>query len=317
MHSLNFNNLLFRLIGYLSIPVLILSASGCSRIEFAYRNADWFLETYASRTVAASDEQIEQWRPTLYRSLEYHRHELVPLIIDYLDLLARAIQIPGDTQLAPCIVDAGIYLYERHAEMAVDLATPLLATLDSAQISYLAETMAQEMESKRMDYLNTNLEVRHEERVERFIARTERWTGKLNDRQREALEQAVRQIPDLSEDWLDDQAQQTRLLLEILKNGAEEAQIRKRLTDWWVRLDQRPPEYVRNWLLAKRGFTEYLRLIGTSLTANQQAKLLQKIAGLRQDFEAFQVPLQDPASPPDVFLCIDTATSGVLPRRQP
>ena len=303
----------FRQIGFLSIALLIFFAYGCSRTQFAYRNADWLLEAYAAKTLAASDEQIEQWRPTLSHTLEIHQRELLPLIIDYLDLLDRASRFPEDTIRLDCTLDAGIYLYERHAQLAVDLAIPLLASLDSSQVRYLAESLAKDQEKLRKQFLKDDPEDQHNARVERFIAQTEKWTGTLNDKQVHVLDQAVRSIPDLSELWLDYRAQQIRGLLDILEAGPDTTPLRQHLNGWWVRLDHRSPEYVRDWNAAKQGFNQFLQQLLPTLTAKQQTRIHTQITALRRDLEALLTTAPQPGNPPEMFLCFDESSRDQSP----
>jgi hypothetical protein len=295
----------------LGITILILFVNGCSRTEFAYRNADWFLEVYAAKTVAASDEQIEDWRPTLDLALQRHRLEILPLIIDYLDLLERVSENPDDAKLAECVVKAGVSLYERHAQLAVDLAVPLLTTLDSSQARHLAEYMAKDLQKKHEKYLKPTPREQYEARVERLTEQTEKWTGKLTDTQRQVIEQTIRQIPDLSEYWLDYRARQTEVLLGILEKGPDTMPIRNHLSGWWVRFDQRAPKYVRESELAKQGFSRYLQRLGRSLTAKQKQRVQRKLAALRHDLESFLTPSQVPEKRPDALVCAATVSEAL------
>jgi hypothetical protein len=298
-----------------SIAMLIFLVSGCSRSEFAYRNADWFIEAYVSKTVAATDEQLEQWRPTLEHALEAHRRELLPLVIGYLEVLDRASRFPEDANLTDCVVNAGTYLYERHARLAVDLAAPLLTTLDSSQIRHLAGYLEQDQETLHKRYLKSSPTSQQEARVERFIERTEKWTGRLNERQVVALTQAINQIPDLSEYWLEYRTRQHRVLLEILEADHDTKRLRNHLTAWWVRFDHRPPEYVRDSELAKQGFSQFLQQLSRLLTERQRTRVQKRLASLRQGFEPF-LPPGHPIKLPDLLLCTGM-TNGELSSRNP
>jgi len=299
---------------WLVLALLLLMAGGCSRTEFAYRNADWFLEAYADRALAVDREQLENWRPTLDRVLERHRRELLPRIIEYLDLLERAAQSPPEPRLVDCVLDAGVRLYREHARLAVDLAVPLLATLDDAQIRHLEEYLAEDQKEKRERYLKANLEERQAARLERFTERTEKWIGRLDREQRQLLDRTVGRIPDLSAYWLDYRAQQTQDLLAMLEAGADEAQVRDLLTGWWVKFEQRPAAYSRAWVLAKRGSGRFLQQLGDSLTARQRTRFEERIADLRRDLETFLTPPQPTAKLPEGLLCTDAPTGEAAPK---
>ncbi len=291
------------LVRNLIVSILILLTTGCSRTEFAYRNADWFLEIYAKQTVDANFDQIEQWRPILQSELEYHRVELLPLLIAYLDLMERASRYPDEEKLAGCLVDAGLYLYQRHAQLAVDLAVPLLMTLDYSQLRHLTEYMARQQQKARNRYLKTKSQSQHEVRMARFIERTERWTGELNDAQLQDMEQAIRRIPDLSENWLSFREQQTAGLLQLLEINPDERLVRKYLSDWWISFEQRSFDYDQDWNIAKHEFVDLLQKLGASLTERQRKTLAQRIASFRKDLKLFQEPLPQPGKTPEILLC--------------
>jgi hypothetical protein len=290
--------------------MLVIFVGGCSRSEFAYRNADWFIEAYVDKTVDATDEQLEQWRPTLEQALEAHRRELLPLVIGYLDFLERALQFPEAGNLTDCVVNAGAYLYERHARLAVDLAVPLLTTLDSSQIRHLAEYLEKDQEKLRKRYLKSNPASQQQARVERFVEQTQKWTGRLDARQVQALTQAIKQIPDLSEYWLDYRARQHRVLLEILETGYDTKRLHNHLTAWWVRFDHRDPAYVRDSELAKQRFSQFLQLLNRSLTERQRVRLQEKLESLRRGLEPF-LPPHLPQNVPDPLLCIGDVNGGL------
>jgi hypothetical protein len=234
--------------------------------------------------------------------LEAHRRELLPLVIGYLEVLDRASRFPEDANLTDCVVNAGTYLYERHARLAVDLAVPLLTTLDSSQIRHLAEYLEQDQEKLRKRYLKSSPTSQQDARVERFIEQTEKWTGRLNEKQVQTLTLAINQIPDLSDYWLEYRTRQHRVLLKILEAGHDTKRLRNHLTAWWVRFDHRPPEYVLDSELAKQGFSQFLQQLNSSLTERQRIKVQKRLASLRQGFEPF-LPPGHTIKVPGLLLC--------------
>ncbi len=292
-----------RLVRYLIISILIVLTTGCSRIELAYRNADWFLESYARKAVAAKPDQIEQWQPVLHGVLERHRVELLPLLIAYLDLLARASQRPDEGMLADCLMDAGFTLYERHAQLAVELAVPMLIMLDASQINHLAEYTARDQEKARKLYLNRSLEEQHKARLARIIQRTENWLGDLNDSQLQEMEQALSKMPDLSEHWLDYRAKQTTGLLLMLRSHPQEQSVRQYLSNWWISFEQRSVEYDQEWTIAKQEFIHLLQRLGRSLTERQHARLKREITSLRKVLASLQEPFLQPENLPELLSC--------------
>jgi hypothetical protein len=256
-------------------------------VDFAYRNADWLLEYHAKRTVDASAGQRDLWRPVLDDTLQRHREEELPLVVGYLQLAESMFGQSNSSAGAACLLDGALYLYERHARLAVDLSVPLLSGLDSTQVRHLGEYAAKRQEKAVKRYLNSDLEHRKHSRQERFFERIERWTGKLNSNQRQQVNEALERIPDLSESWLTYREQKTHRLLLMLEADANATALREYLTDWWVRQDGRSAEDRRLWEVAKQELVLLLDGLAATLTPEQHATLEKRLGDLRDDLTSF------------------------------
>jgi hypothetical protein len=291
------------------IAILILFSSACSRVEFTYRNADSLLQYYAWTTVDTSAAQREQWQPVLETTLHNHREQELPLVIDYLDMAARITSDTDGSVGAACLVDAGLLLYQRHARLAVDLAVPLLAELDAAQVERLAEDTTERQEIAVERYIDPDPQQRKEAREERITDRIEQWTGKLNDDQRTYIKDAVEQIPDMTETWLAYRAQQTNTLLAMLENGAKADDLRTYLNDWWVHRGGTSTETSQHWLVARHKFVQLMDTLATTLTGRQRKTLQDRLAALRDDLASFVS-----STPQPVKLQLVTACTHSPPR---
>jgi hypothetical protein len=285
------------------ITVLIATGSACSRTEFAYRNADRLLGYYAWKTVAANSAQRDRWRPLLETTLQRHREQELPLVVAYLELAAGSVGESGAGADAACLVEAAGLLYQRHAQLAVDLAVPLLTELDAGQISHLARHTAKRQQDAARRYLEPDLQQRQTSREQRFIERIETWTGKLNDSQRQRIRDAVGRIPDLSAPWLGYRAQQTDRLLVMLEAGADAQVLRDYLTGWWVRMDGQSAEYRQRWHTARQGFIQLLDVLAATLTDRQRATFLDRLGEVRNDLASFVAPEHRQASLPAFPAC--------------
>lgn len=285
------------------IAALIATSAACSRTDVAYRNADRLLGYYAWKTVAASSAQRDRWRPLVETTLERHREQELPLVIAYLDLAARSVGEPEASVGTACLVDGVRYLYQRHAQLAVQLAVPLLAGLDATQVSHLAEYTAKRQQDAARRYLDPDLQQRKASREQRFIERIEKWTGKLNDNQRQQIRDAVERIPDLSAPWLAYREQQTDKLLGMLETGADAQALRAYLQDWWVRMDGQSADYRQRWRTARQGFIQLLDALATTLTDRQRATFLDRLGDLRNDLASLVGPEHQQASLPAFPAC--------------
>jgi hypothetical protein len=289
------------------ISVLTLLGSGCSRTEFAYRHADWLLEYQARRTVAANAGQRDLWQPVLAGTLTHHREQELPLVIAYLDLASRGIGEADSAVDAACLVDAALLLYQRHARLAVDLSVPLLSTLDDTQVRHLAGFMEQRQEKAVKEYLKPDPGDRKVARQQRFVERIERWTGSLNDQQRQQISDAVVHIPDLSAAWLAYRSQQTDTLVEMLKTGTDATALREHLNHWWVDMDGRSAEFSQQWQLAKQQFILMLDTLNVTLTDKQRVRIEQRLTALRSNLAPFLPAAQPPLDSSLVSVCAASA----------
>lgn len=269
------------------IAVLTLFGSACSRVELTYRNADSLLEYYAWKTVHTSAAQRDQWQPVLQTTLRHHREQELPLVIAYLDLVARIIRDRDASVGAACLVDGGLLLYQRHARLAVDLAVPLLAELDAAQVERLAEYMTQRQINAVKRYHDPDPQRRKEAREERITDRFEQWTGKLNGDQRKYIKDALEHIPDLTASWLAYRAQQTNTLLTMLETDAKAEVLSAYLNGWWVHRDGTSTETRQHWRVARHEFVQLMVTLVSTFTDRQRRTLETRLAALREDLASF------------------------------
>lgn len=283
--------------------LLIALAAGCSRTGFAYRNADWFIERYARQVVDINATQRERWEPLVQATLRQHREEILPLLTGYLDMLDQAVQSPRDTAGMECLVNGALLLYDRHAELAVNLSAPLLAELDAGQIEHLTAHLAERQTGLRERYRLPDPQRRHAARVERITGRIERWTGRLTDDQQQQVERTIRRLPDLTGQWLAYRARQNDELLQLLAAGANETALQTFLFSWWVEHTGQPAEMTQRRETAMRDFIDLLQTLGASLTDRQHTTLGKRIADLREDLASFQTVPQQAAQQQALFAC--------------
>jgi hypothetical protein len=275
---------------------LVLTAA-CSRTEVAYRNADQLLKYYSWQSVRSNSSQRQQLQPLLESKLQHHREQELPLVVAYLDLFDELSQQTDVSPDAACLVDGAVFLFQRHARLAIDLAVPLLLDLDSRQIEHLAGYMKKRHRSAVRRYLDPDPQHRKLNRQTRIVARIERWTGELNEEQRQQVHQALARIPDLSPAWLAQRAQQAEGLVSRLENGTNEAELRLYLQDWWVNRSGYSTATRQQWQMARREFIQLMAELGGTLTARQRRTLQNRVATLRQDLATFLDPAQQTAQP--------------------
>ena len=289
------------------ICLLLALGSGCSSSEFAYRNADWFIERYARQAVDMNEAQREQWQTVLEATLRQHREEVMPLLISYLDILRRAMQQPADTAVIECLVSSATDLYDRHAELSAGLATPLLAMLDNRQIGHLSTYLAERNEELLERYRDPDPQRRQAERVERISERIQRWTGRLSAEQQLQLAQDIRRIPDFTGPWLANRTLQGENLVQLLNAGADDTAIHSHLYRWWVVREGLSAADTGNWASARAEFTALLETLEKSMTARQRSHFERRISDLHEDLAVFLPDRQSPLREQANFTCMTPA----------
>ena len=270
------------------ITALCMFGMACSSTQLAYRNADWLLERYAGKTVDISTSQRAQWRSTLDETLLLHRSNELPYLVAYLDHASRLISQPGAD--AGCLLDGATMITERHARLAVDLAAPLLADLEAAQVTHLGNYTQQRQRELFERYLDPDPAERAAKRRARYIKRIEAWTGPLNDEQLQLVEDALVQIPDLAPAWLAYREQQIDRLLQLLDGDPDTDTLTRFLHGWWVEWDGRSTADMQQWLLAKETFGDFLNRLGATLTSKQHSRLQKRLGRLRTQLVALLPP---------------------------
>ena len=194
--------------------------------------------------------------------------------------------MPAPARVATCLLDGALTIARRHARHAIDLAVPLLTDLDTAQINHLREYMQQRQQELVERYLDPDLESREAKRHERFSERIESWIGPMNAEQRKLVVDALTQIPDLTPAWLAHREQQSERLLELLESRATPAILEQYLSGWWVNWEDRPPDYLRQWRIARLEFTAFLAELAPTLSEKQREKLRKRLGKLRSELAA-------------------------------
>jgi hypothetical protein len=278
---------------FVLITFLCMFGIACSSTQLAYRNADWLLERYAGKTVDINATQRAQWRSSLDQTLQLHRSNELPRLVAYLDDVSRIISQPGTG--AGCLLDGATMIAERHARLAADLAAPLLADLEAAQVTHLRDYTQQRQRELFERYLDPDLAERAAKRRTRYIKRIEAWTGPLNNEQLQLVEDALGQIPDLAPAWLAHREQQIDRLLLLLESEPDTESLAQFLRSWWVEWDGRSTADMEQWQLAKDAFTDFLNSLGATLTAKQHSRLQQRLGKLRSQLAALLPPDHTPS----------------------
>jgi hypothetical protein len=271
-------------------PMLIIAACvllliGCSRTELAYRNADWLIARWANGQLDLSRAQQRAWEPQLEAALEGHRSEELPRLVAWLEAAEQGASRGLGTDELACLADWAEVLYERHAQLAVSLALPLLQAVGEEQITHLRRRMRERNAEYRAEYLSGSSTEQDAARAERYLERVERWTGRLDPEQREMVTASSRALPNLAGLWLDYREDRQAGLLSLLHAGAPPQDLQAYLVGWWVDLSGRSPALAAASERARSETLALLARLDTSLNPAQRQTLVDRMGRVRRELQ--------------------------------
>lgn len=264
----------------LMLPIMLYVAA-CSRAELVYENADWLIYRWAAGLVDATGDQRDAWRERFDVLLDEHRQRLLPEVVALVGVAQQEVERGLNEQSLNCLFDRTDTLYRDHAALAIPLAVGILSEITPAQIDHLAEEFDQRNDDYVEDYLDEDLEKRAAARSERYIERVERWTGRLDDQQRQLIADAVDKMPDTAAPWLAYRRAQQQQLLGLLRSRATPDQLREFLTAWWVEIAQRPPVLTARVLEVRQRSIAVVLAVDAALRPEQRNGLTERVADIR------------------------------------
>lgn len=195
---------------------LALSLYGCSLARVGYDYAPqltwWWLDGYIG-----FDKELE---PAVKKAINnwyaWHRTAQLP---EYAKKLAKIrSQIDGSltaAQVCSWVDDFQNTIKPAFAQ-AAQQATPVVLQLGETQLRQLAQSYAESNDKHRREYLQPDLEERYEESLERTIDRVENLYGEISEKQREFIENSLKQSPFDPEARLKERQQQQQKTLKML-----------------------------------------------------------------------------------------------------
>ncbi|WP_125932156.1 DUF6279 family lipoprotein [Thiosocius teredinicola] len=259
----------------------------CSRTEMLYENADWLILRWTGELVDASDEQREAWREPFAGVMSDHRRQLLSPVVEWLN--SAEVQVAGHATASDiqCLMDSADQLYRRHAALAVPLGMQVVGELSADQVAHLEDELRDRDEDYRDDYLQEDPEERHADRVERYVERLERWSGDLTASQVGMVDDAVKQMPDIAQDWFAYRQQQQQTLVRLLKQGASEERLRDHLHAWWVERADQSPKLLRSSDEFRRQWSSLTADLFNSMDDDQRTTLIGNLREVRNDLARF------------------------------
>lgn len=266
--------------------VLILGASGCSRVQLMYGSADLLLASYADDYLGLQGDQRERWEPLLREVLAEHRRDGLPQLAAFFDRVLRVSQAGFPSAETACLVRASRAVYRDHARLAVELASPLLAALKPSQVKALKGRFGRDLAEDHAEAVGWDRELH--QRSRRYVRAIEDWTGPLAPDQKALVADITGRMPDTRRSILAYRTRKRDQLIALLSSGADAQRLKGYLTHWLVDYEDLPADLNEAGGLLEERLVELVGRLGQSLTQGQRERLERRLSGLRAELLKLQ-----------------------------
>lgn len=212
--------------GLLTI-VLWFALVGCSRVELAYDNADWWLARQVAGYLDLERDQRGMLRDDLAAYRQFHQQTRMPTILAFLESVDALLEMPAPSRVDVAQrFDAAEALIRAGAADAMPLAVKTLQRLDSSQIDSLEESLAEGRQTYVEDIAPAQ--------SERLEDRLDDWFGEVKPGQAELIMRCSDDTPDVREPWLAWRTEIDERLVAALRSDAGDTAIEDLLYEWWL-----------------------------------------------------------------------------------
>ena len=257
------------------LAVLVLL--GCSTIQFAYNNIDWFLLDKADHYLSLTDAQRELAEQLVAARMEVHRREELPVYVATLKEV-RAMLADNLTADELAIIREKIPALYRHTmRRTIPGIVQLLTAIDDGQIDHLQARFEERNREFESEFMADSMQVRIERRVERSTGMAEFFTGPLRPEQVALIAHHRNPMPLTADDWLAYHQVRQQKLLAMLRRRATAQELEDFLIAWWVDLADQPPALKRKMQINTDAWSQMMLELDTTLDAQQRQKLLDKL----------------------------------------
>jgi hypothetical protein len=271
--------------GLLVVLATVLVA--CSFTRFAYNQADTFAAWTADDYFDLTGTQKTDFQERFGRFYAWHRAEQLPEYAQFMRA-ARTRVADGLTEDEILwFVDGISSRYRTMARHAAPDAAALLATLTPAQVENLKRHWDKDNRKYvKQHKLDGTPEERQEVEAKRIVKQFKEWLTALNSEQEQRVMAMVREIPDLGRARYEERLRRQKEFLQVLEHRNDDPQrFQARLTDWLVSWERgRSAEYQKALDAVWQKRAALFVNVERSLTAEQRATSLQRIASYAEDF---------------------------------
>jgi hypothetical protein len=211
-----------------------LLAAGCNTVSLAYRNADWYLQHRVGDYATFDASQEAAIRLDVRDYVRWHREQALPLYITLLENLNGVAQSAGPLAPSEAAQLRGLLheLYRMTMQPMIAPAARILAGMNGKQVLELESYLTEESRERRQEMLGADREEYLVLRGKRTLSFMHWLVGSLSDAQERKIVELSHSLPLTGDIYLQQREARQRMLVELLKADAGEAEIETFLTDW-------------------------------------------------------------------------------------
>jgi uncharacterized protein (DUF2267 family) len=254
---------------------------------FVYNRLHWVVAWYVDGLVSLDAQQERQLRDIVDRTLTWHRQTQLPRYV----ALIEALESDKDSQVTAAMMEGR---YQEMVAMLDDFlrqvlpdAAVLLRTLSPEQVDELQHNLEEDNEDLWEEYSGATPEARQKRRARSVLRVLQRFVGRLNSEQREAVESRLVLMHDVAPQWMERRRHWQSRFLAILRQRPRDEGFAEALRDMALNPNQfDPPDYRRR-VEENRGITlQMLADLINDLDDRQRGHLGRKFEEYAKDLQA-------------------------------
>ncbi len=258
------------------VVLLSLHVSGCSIVSVGYNHADTYLRYSINSYATFNDAQKETIKHEVDIFMLWHRKNMLPEYVDFLQQLQRTAQSGEQLKREDATrFRIGVHaLYVKIMQPTVRPAAKLLSRLDSAQIEELITSFDKANKKRREKLLGGSPDEQMRKRAERTIDTLENLVGGFSDEQLEKIRGMSNSLPPVSLIYINTREDNQAQMIALLKNKKNEEEIAAFIASWWLATDSTRSSDARSILRTFENATDEMIVSTYEILTDRQRKTL-------------------------------------------
>lgn len=265
----------------------VVFTAGCA-VRFVYNQLDWAVPWYLRDYISLTGDQKNDFQENLDDYLYWHRVEQLPLYAKFL----RRVADQAEDGLNHAELEAVQTESEQLANVLVAAMSPhvvdLFADASDAQLKQLFEKFEQDNAAFRRDSVDISESIQRERWVKEARKYVERWTGKLNDRQKALIAHWGERYKPMGQELMDARLAWQKAFREILAQRKEQRPLYEQQLTALLQNSQfgRSPQFNEKFTCNRDALVALYQSLDASLTSAQRQRFLKTLRSYAEDFEA-------------------------------